>query len=426
MARPEPDSTQRGGSAGLLLRLTPFLRSVASHLAIPRVRSIAREYRRYAIYIGAVYALLVMFTGEMVSLGTWQTAGTIYFSARGIPWWDYPSVIIDGPGLQIQFPMLPTLTMLIAVFGVGTGTVVAADVLLRWHRARAHREDDPSAPGAMVSGVTPAAIGFSALGACCCVTCIGPTVTSVVAGVSGTSMANLLDNDWYISVFQIALVWASLVVQEHALRRAEGGCSIADPRARWSVPSLALRLALVVAGVTWSMAMFVEWGSVNPATATAAEWYHWIFEHQLLSIAAILFALLPYETYRALSRIPTAWFARVGRGALVVAAITWGIGVPAPLTQFGLGGFLNELLGVLGAPAAWGAVPPDAPLGAALLFHWTMQHLLLSGFALALALYPRPTVAFLAQSSAGSPEEQAALATAKPENGRPVTTRPVS
>jgi hypothetical protein len=65
------------------------------------------------------------------------------------------------------------------------------------------------------------------------------------------------------------------------------------------------------------------------------------------------------------------------------------------LANLGLGGFLNELFGFSGYPAAYAAITPDASLGAALLFHWAFQHLLLSVFAIALAIVPTKTLSSL-------------------------------
>jgi hypothetical protein len=145
-----------------------------------------------------------------------------------------------------------------------------------------------------------------------------------------------------------------------------------------------LRVLLLVAAVTWLFALVLEFGD-TPAL-TAALLYHWALEHILLAGVALSTALAPVwvRTLVAKRRRP----ALLVRGALLVAAVTWGIAVPPFLVSAGLGGFLNELFGYLSLPASWGAAPVDAPLGAALLFHWAFQHLLLSAWAIAIALWP--------------------------------------
>jgi hypothetical protein len=138
--------------------------------------------------------------------------------------------------------------------------------------------------------------------------------------------------------------------------------------------------------------MFVEWSEVSPWTAPASLWYHWIFEHQLLSLTALFVALFPPDAARLVSRWERSWRGWIVRVALLVAGVTWGLGVPAFAVNWGLGGFVNELLGVLGMPAAWGAVAPDAVLGPALYFHWIFQHAMLGVIAILIAVAPEPAL----------------------------------
>ncbi|HLY76734.1 MAG TPA: hypothetical protein VKT21_02470 [Thermoplasmata archaeon] len=417
--------------AGLLLLL--FLRSRRRkewtrlrQAALQRLRSplnllTFRESRRVvrakgnrgpAILIGLVYALASMLIGYMLEIFPSSSLGFFWILLpSGRPSWDYPALLIAGPNEVISLPFLPTLTMVLVAIGVALGGGVAlASVrdLIRNRRAATPAQTAISSS----AGIAPAVTGLATLGACCCVACATAGGVAVVAAASGTSYANLLANNWYLDAFQIAVVWFSLLVQERNLRRAVAGCLTPVPRSARTYASGALRVGLLVAGITWSLAMFVEWGSTNPLTATAPIWYHWIFEHQLLSVVAVTAALFPKE-FAALVR---ASFGRVTglpwRVGLLAAGLTWGTWVPPALTRVGLGGFLNELLGYLGAPAALGAIAPDAPLGAALLFHWVAQHLLLASFALALAAAPQHTTAALlwsvGQEKAPSPKEREA------------------
>ncbi len=214
-----------------------------------------------------------------------------------------------------------------------------------------------------------------------------------MAAASGTNVNTILLNNWYVVVFQLAVVWLALVLQERALRMSPNACPTPPPIDRRFVAGSILRIGLLIAGITWSLAMFVEWSDNPPMTATAFTWYHWIFEHQLLSVAAIALAFVPREATTALFRIsrgPAGWTLRF---PLLIAGLTWCGWVPAQLASLGLGGFINELLGFIGAPGGMGAIPPDSSLGAPLYFHWAAQHMLLAGFALAVALDPRRATA---------------------------------
>lgn len=373
-----------------------LLRQALSLASLPSLRGIVRQtsWKRVAL-VAWLYSWVVMLTGEMLVVGGWVAPTLVIFRGYGNPWWDYPSLIVSGSGFVAQFPFLPTFTMIVAAVGTGIGITVASRLIGAWWMARRESEGSPATAGA-VAGIVPGVAGLSALGACCCVTCVGPSVVAVVASVSATSTSQILYNDWYVSVFQIAMIWLALIAQERAVRQATGPCPAEplrlDVRA---VSSAFLRIGLIVAGITWSLAMFIEMGETPGGSLTPALLYHWVVEHQVLSLTAIAAGFFPAEfrsLLRRLAGFPSAYALRI---LLLAGAVTWGLGVPAPLVGLGLGGFLNELLGYLGAPAAWGAAPPEWPMGAVLLFHWGFQHLLLSGFAGALALAPRRTLGVL-------------------------------
>jgi hypothetical protein len=172
-----------------------------------------------------------------------------------------------------------------------------------------------------------------------------------------------------------------------------------------------LRIALLVGGITWSLAMFVEWAEVSPAAAGPALWYHWIVEHQLLACVAVVAGMFPKEAAAWIRRVHARTGGWALRGLLLVGGVTWSIGVPPPLVGAGLGGFLNELGGFLGVSAAWGAVAPDVGLGAALFFHWIVQHLLLGAFAITLAIAPERALAPLLRTVEGAATEAGAAMT---------------
>ena len=369
--------------------------------SLRRSRALLRGRRPLLLLTGVAvsYAFISMLVGLMLefhSEGIPFTAEVIS-SPQAYQWWDYPALLVVWPGGILVLPFLPAVTMVLVSIGVAIGATVAvrliAPLVLRGREPRGR-----SAASGVAGGTTPSIVGVATLGACCCTSCAGIAGVTVVAAVSGTNLYSALLNNWYIDLFQLAVVWVALMVQERALQTSGRVCPTPAPIDRRTALSFALRLALMIAGITWSLAMFVEWGGISPASAPAATWFHWIFEHQLLSVTAIVAAFLPLETLVAVRRALAHRWTWVARGTLVVAGISWGIWVPPTLTQLGLGGFLNELMGFLGLPTSWGAISPGSSLGLGLYFHWAFQHELLSGFAIILALLPERALAPLVWS----------------------------
>lgn len=153
-----------------------------------------------------------------------------------------------------------------------------------------------------------------------------------------------------------------------------------------------MRAALLLAGVTWSLAMFAEWTTVAPEGGSAVLWFQWIFQHQLIATVAVLVALSPRAVGHFLSRTAHRPVGITLRAAVLVAGLSLTLWVPPPIAAGGAGGFLNELFGVWGLPVAWGAVSPVFAPGLALFARWAFQYLLLGGFAVALALVPTATM----------------------------------
>lgn len=359
--------------------------------SLREVRAQLGHGRRWGLVgaIASVYALLSMLIGQMLyfePIGG-DFVSEIVWNGNGTHWWDYPGVLVVQSWGILELPFFPTLAMVLVSVGVGIGATVGLLVVgpLLGTVARAARRS--GATGA-AAGVGPAITGLATLGACCCTSCAGAAGIGVIAAASGTNLDQLLLNDWYIGLFQVAVVYLALVALERSLRLSAPGCPLPPPIDRRYLAGAVLRLALLIAGITWSLAMFVEWGTQAPLTASAATWFHWVFEHQLLSAIAVAAGMFPREFADALRRAARRTTGRVFRAAAGLAAVTWGLWVPPSLVAAGLGGLLNEVLGALGAPASWGAVAPDSPLGAALAFHWVLQHLLLAGFAFALAVWP--------------------------------------
>ncbi len=346
-----------------------------------------RRARLVAAGIAVAYLFLSMILGQMLTFT--GLPGPLFVSVQwtGSPWYDYPDLFVFNAGVAVDLLLLPTLTMVLVSAGVGMGATAAlftAVPRLRGRAGTAARE----AATTSAAGASAAITGLATMGACCCTECVGAAGVAVVAAASGTNVGVLLSQNWYLDLFQLVVVGIALLAQERSLRMPADACRVPPRMDRGFVLGSLLRIALLVAGITWSLAMFVEWTQTSPLAATPALWYHWLVEHQLLALTAVGAGMFPREAAALVRRAFTGRGGGVLRVLLLVGGITWGIGVPAPLSSLGSGGFANELLGVLGAPAAWGAVAPDVGFGAALAFHWAFQHLLLGAFAILLAVRP--------------------------------------
>lgn len=388
------------------------MRRSVSLASLPHTRALlrTRRARGWAFDLALLYAILSMLLGGMLDVSTAHQAFAAQVVYSGNPWWDYPWVLIVMPGMLLTLPFLPGIAMALVSAGVGLGGISA--LLLLAPRLRHPEGPDAAKPlPETTAAVAPAITGIATMGACCCTTCASAAGVAVVAAASGTDLATLLRSDWYISFFQVAVVGLCLLATERTLRANTVDCPVPPPKDRRFILSSLVRVALLVAGITWSLAMFVEWGEVSPTSAGASIWYHWIVEHQVLSLVALAGGLFPRELatwVRERGHRIMGWLLRIG---LLAGGVTWGIGVPPALVETGLGGFLNELLGVLGAPGAWGAVPLDSALGPVLYFHWGLQHLLLCAFAILLALFPERALTPLLWSVEGPRPSPAPLVT---------------
>jgi hypothetical protein len=398
------------------------LRRGVSFLGLGATRSILRPRggRIWAAAIAVVVAIASMIVGGMVQLVPTQGGYTVELVTYGAPsnWWYYPELLVVQPWGIVQLAFLPTIATLLVAVGAGIGSAAALRLLLPVFRLRPIGGPQRTAAG-VAAGLGPGVASFATLGACCCTTCSALGGLALVAAASGTSPQSLLTSNWYLPVFQVGIVYAFLLAQERSLRALASDCGPPVPLDRRFAFGAALRIGLLIAGVSWSIAMLVEWGSGGPGGASAAEWYHWTFEHQLLSLAAIVAAMFPREATNAFARHARSVGAILLRAALAIAAVTWGGWVPPLLVKWGLGGFLNELLGYWGLPASWGAVAPDGAVGAPLIFHWAFQHLLLAGFALVLALRPSAALAPLRWTVARDANDTSA----NPAAVRPRSTR---
>jgi len=411
------------------------------------LRSIRRYVRRshaimMTVFFVVAYALGSMTLGGMLLLthvGGGYTTEVLWHSGTGYQSWNYPGLLIVAPWGVVSLPFFATLAMVLVSVGVGIGMAVAVLLGIALLRRRAMSAGQPAAVGTL-AGLTPAMIAMLTLGACCSTTAAATAGVGLVAQVSGSTTDNLLVNNWYLGVFQVVVVWTALIAQE-LLLRVYGGlfglpaessgpyASSAPPpfTARFLVGSL-LRVGLLVGGVTWSLAMLADWTVVAPGSASAATWFRWIVQDQLLAGLAIATALFPQGLSALLTRGSRTRLGRWGRGLLLMAGASLAIGVPPPISGWGVEGLGNELMGLLGLSSAWGAVPPVFSPGLDLGFRWGLQYLLLGGLAVAVALAPAralaPIVSTVARAPSPVPEGSEGVAPAVSRPATAPTPRP--
>lgn len=384
------------------------LREGFSLISLHETRRFLRRSRtRFLIApLAASYALISMLVGFMLEFFPTHDAfsTTLIFDYVDPSWWNYPGLLVIWPGGVLALPFLSTVTMVVDSVAVGVGGATALTVLWKVIRSRRQPGTARSAAGVM-GGVTPSITGLATLGACCCTSCVGLAGVVAIAAVSGANVLTLQVNSWYVDFFQMGVIGIALLSQERALRSEAGSC-VERPKPRYFRMGigLAFRLALLIGGITWFLAMFLEMGTASLAGASPAQWYHWIFEHGFLSILAIAAGLFPRRVVEGVQRWRTNSHAKFFRLALGAVGASWALYVPPSLASLGLGGLLNEVMGYLGAPGSWGAIAPDGSLGLALAFHWVVQHALLGGFALSLAIVPEYAILPLAWSDGGPRE----------------------
>ena len=347
-----------------------------------------------------LYALGSMLYGGMLILTSIPGGYTVDFlwgNALGQAPWNYPALLIVAPWGIVSLPFFPTVAMVVVSVGVGMGMVVAVllGVALVRNRRRAGR---PASVGS-IAGLTPAMIALVTLGACCSTTAAATAGVGLVAGASGTTSNELLINNWYLGVFQIVVVWVALIAQELLLRVYGGLLGLGSLEVRDSAPAsvpidrrfavgAALRVGLLVGGLTWALAGLAEVVQLNGTAPSSAFWGGALLQHALPGVVAVLVAIFPLGMARLVTGSSLRWGRSLLRAGLVLAGITLVVGTPPPIAGWGIEGLGNELAWLVAGPGAWGAVTPVFPLGAYLVFRWTVQYLLLGGFALAVGLVP--------------------------------------
>lgn len=370
-------------------------------LSLHHSRALIRRSRLFALggAIAVIYAIIAMIVGGMLTIFSPPAHLTSYWVILtwGTPWWNYPGLLAVNPYFALALPFLPTTFMILTSAGVGLGMTVAVVLSARLIQRRRSASARPAAVGT-AAGLTPALIALVTLGACCSTTAAATAGIGITAQATGTSAGTLLLNNWYLGVFQLAILYVALLAQEQlvtiygALTGApETGSSavVSAPRlSRRFAAGAALRVVLLAAGVTWCLAVLADWLTISPATASAGLWASWLLQHFLVGLVAMLAALFPTTLTRALREKSNHWPVRLTRLLLAIGGVSLMIGVPPPLSASGWHGFVNEVLAVLGLPGSWGAVAPGLSLGAALALRWAAQYVLLGAFALVLGARP--------------------------------------
>jgi hypothetical protein len=374
------------------------------------------RYRALVGLIGLAYALGAMVFGGMLYIPPAPLRMGWFFyvypSGPG-PSWTYPAILAGSPYFQVDLPIVSGILMTLTAAGVGLGMSLGVLLGIRLLRRRKDGLLGPTAVGS-AAGFTPAMIALVTLGACCSTTAAATAGIGLAAQSSGVSPAAALANAWYLGVFQMVVVYVALIAQEQLLRvyrlllggptlgPTTPGAGTATPfPAGWrGLGSAILRVALVVAGLTWSLSMFADWFTTPPVRASASAWLGWTLQHQVPGILAVLVALFPAGTLAFWAGLAKGRAALAIRGVLVasgLALLTW---VPAPLSRAGAAALGNELLGFWRFPASWGAIAPPALGVVGLSLRWAFQFALLGALTVAMGVAPEATLRPLLRSSA--------------------------
>ncbi len=378
MPFPGTDASDRSPSRG-----SRFWR----RLTLPRLRTMTRRWRYRGVWAASAvaYILVSMLIGGMLSIVTSgsnvQTTAFIVTDPNQVGnSYLTPVLFVISPHAALVLPFWPVVVMVLLGLGVGLALAAMAAVLIMSRRAGA-----AFAP----AGVTPVVTGWGLLGACCCLACAGPAVAVGVVGVlAGSTPSALISQSWPLAIFQILVMGVCLL---HLERQMEGSSEWVAPRPASRprvVGAIVLRLGLVIAALTWIFAFFLEAAATPASEVDGALVYHWVVEHWVLGGVALAMALAPELWQAAFARTARGWIPL--RALLLLGGITWGIGVPGIPFFRGLGGLVNEIFD----PGL-----RDAPVGAALLFHWIFQHGLLGAWSILIAIRPSWSLGLVAPST---------------------------
>ncbi len=360
-----------------------------------------REGRLIAASAAGLYLFAALLVGKMLVFGpTGQTGISTVYLPSGQPEWLFPMYIVLAPNAVLELPLYSVAAMVLVSAGIGIGMGVAGVLGLRLLRWRRRRLASPTALGS-VAGLTPAMIALLTLGACCSTTAAATAGIGVVANATGTSTDNLLVNTWFLTIFQLAVLWVALVAQERLIVVYS---ALFDPERATESPSAAVRferrtvvvglarILLLAGAVTWSLSMLADWTTLAPGSASAGQWLDWILIVQLPAVTAGALALAPDAILRAGRRLAGAPALVLARLVLLAGGLLLLVGVPAPLASPAFHGLGNEVLAVLGYPLGAGGVPVPGIDALALAARWGLQMIPLGLATAFLGIAPARTV----------------------------------
>ncbi len=391
----------------------PVARSVFTFRATRQVLA-----RRWAIplflLISVIFAFAAMvMSGMLVFARTGYTHLTVIVlttASGGAAWWNYPGVIVGFPNGGLFLPFFGTITMIIVSVGVGAGMSVAVVLWARLIKMRRLRATGNVAIGS-VAGLTPAFLSLATLGACCTVTTSTAAGLGVVSATSGVVAFTLLANNWFLGIFEIVVLAIALLAHE-ALLETYGPLlgltaspngkvvtfptdpPIPAPLSSSTVARGIVRLALLVGGGIWALAGIGLAATYNYPFSAGSFWFALLVQHELIAAIAVYVAILPEVGTQRLLRVTGALRGWGLRAVLLVAGISVLAWVPPMWVGSGAEGMFNEIFGLAGLPAAWGAVAPPYGLGLALVLRFALQFGLMGAFAVLLALSPTRALAW--------------------------------
>ncbi len=386
-------------------------------LFLRRTRTlVARPFgRALAAAIALAYALGAMLVSGSLELGPTAVTSTsveVLRNTNGTDWWDYPALVAIGPHFLLVVPFFGGVAMAVVSIGVGLG--MAAGVLVSIELVR-RRRSVPAGSGAASSlaGLTPGLIVLLTLGACCSTSAAALAGLGAIAQSSGSPLENVLLNSWYVSLFQVGVLYVALVAQEQLLRFYSG--LLRGPSAYIDRPTVdrpwtpgraagvALRILLIVGGTLWLLAGLLELGgSPPPGALPSVLLVGTLLQHFGLGLIALAAGLVPADLLRM--RLPIG-SSRPLRGLTAVVGVSVAVGTPPPLAGGGAPGLVNVVLGLLRVPASWGGSAPVAGEAPGALLAWSVLYAAVALLVTVLAIAPGRTLRQLgADTGVASPE----------------------
>ncbi len=375
-----------------------------SILTLRRTRAVVRgRGGRLAVAgIALAYVFIALLAGYMLEFARTGASGVsveVLTNRYSPAWWNYPALLVVAPGGVLALPFLATVAMVLVSMGVGLG--MGAGLILEVRFVRSWRTVKASGGTASpLAGLTPAMVAVLTLGACCSTSAAAAGGIGAIAEASGTTYNQILLNSWYLNVFQVAVLGLALIAQEQliavygnllgtsseASQRVPDATRRAASTVRGPVP--AVRLFLIVTGTLWTLSLLVQLAAPSAGAPLTGRIIGAIYQHGFIGVAAIAAGLLPGSVRRAVTQPKLQRFVRGGRALLLVGGASIAVGVPPPVSGWGVYGLGNEVLGAAGVPARLGGVPPPGGFGAPMDLFVAAIYATLGIATILFALYP--------------------------------------